>query len=307
MVNWNTGGQLRECLASLRRTDRETFELRRVVIVDNASSDRSAEGLDPSGLPLELIRNEYNRGFGAACNQGARDSRADYILFLNPDTILRPDSIRVPLDFMRGDENGRFGIAGIQLIDEEGRVGRTCARFPGTGRMLARALGLDRVPGAKGTGYVMQGWAHDGSRMVDHVIGAFYLVRGELFKRLGGFDERFFVYLEDLDFSLRASREGYRAYYHAGTSAFHKGGGSSAGDRSQRLFYALRSRIFYARKHFTPPGASLVTFFTLAIEPVIRLISALARFSSVRLRETVGGYKLLWTGLPGIVKGKSNG
>jgi N-acetylglucosaminyl-diphospho-decaprenol L-rhamnosyltransferase len=87
-VNWNSGKQLAACLASLATTDRSRVALGRVVVVDNASSDGSAVGLDPGDLPLHVVINPTNRGFGAACNQGARGGPSPYSLFLNPDTRL---------------------------------------------------------------------------------------------------------------------------------------------------------------------------------------------------------------------------
>ena len=91
IVNWNAGDQLQRCLATIPANP-DGYALSRVVVVDNASTDQSLAGLNMPGLPLKVIRNAENRGFGAACNQGAVDSHADYLLFLNPDTLLERDS-----------------------------------------------------------------------------------------------------------------------------------------------------------------------------------------------------------------------
>ncbi len=137
IVNWNAGAQLQQCLNSIRRAGREGFELRRVVVVDNASSDASASQLEATELPLMMIRNETNRGFAAACNQGARDSRANYLLFLNPDCTLLSDSLSVAVRFMESrqqPEHLRTGIAGIQLVNFDGTVSATVAcDFPSRG------------------------------------------------------------------------------------------------------------------------------------------------------------------------------
>ena len=192
-VNWNFGRQLAECLASLAATDRTRVTLGRVVVVDNASTDGSAEGLDHGDLPLEILTNPTNRGFAAACNQGARAGQSPYILFLNPDTRVQFDSLAAPLAWLESPNAADIGICGIQLVDADGRVARSCARFPTAGQLVAAAVGLDRlVPGAF-PGFIMRDWDHQQSRRVDHVIGAFYLVRRSVFERLGGFDERYFV------------------------------------------------------------------------------------------------------------------
>ena len=102
----------------------------------------------------------------------------------------------------------------------------------------------------------MREWNHEESREVDQVMGAFFLVRQKLFEEWGGFDERFFVYLEDVDFSSRARRVGWRSFYMAGVKAYHKGGGTSEQIKSTRLFYSLRSRILYSYKHFSCASAT---------------------------------------------------
>ena len=302
IVNWNAGKQLYECLKSVEATHRDGFILSRVVVVDNASTDGSADRLDDVDLPLVAIRNEQNRGFAAACNQGAKGSAADYLLFLNPDTRLSEDSLIKPLSFMEHSENWRVGIMGIQLVDEDSRVSRTCTRFPKPSMFFSKMLGLDRLSPRFFPSHFMTEWDHSDSREVEHVIGAFFLVRRFLFEELGGFDERFFVYLEDLDFSLRARQAGYSSYYLAGSQAYHKGGGTSEQVKAQRLFYSLRSRILYGYKHFGDFSATALLMGTILIEPLSRLVLALSHLSLAQFKETLSGYWALWRSLPAISK-----
>ncbi len=294
-VNWNSGGQLRECLASLARARHEGFSLNRVVVVDNASSDGSAASLDYPSLPLEVIANPTNRGFAAACNQGARGSASEYILFLNPDTRLEAESLARPLAFMESTDGKRVGICGIRLTDQQGVVARSCARFPTPGQFLAVSGGLDRLLPGLFRGHVMRHWDHLDSRPVDHVIGAFYLVRRALFESLGGFDERYFVYLEDLDFSLRAREAGWGSYYLTAAQAHHKGAGSSEQVKAERLLYLLRSRLRYAYRHFSWGGATAVALGTLVLEPVVRVGAALAGGGLGPARDTIRAYWMLGT------------
>ena len=100
IVNWNAGDLLRRCLAALPAALDPSFTLARVVVVDNASTDGSLTGLDTLPLPLTMVRNATNRGFGAACNQGAAAGRADYLLFLNPDVFVGSRALSVPLRFL---------------------------------------------------------------------------------------------------------------------------------------------------------------------------------------------------------------
>ncbi|HET9725954.1 MAG TPA: glycosyltransferase family 2 protein [Gemmatimonadales bacterium] len=294
-VNWNSGRQLAECLASLAATDRTRVTLGRVVVVDNASSDGSAGGIDRDDLPLEVLANPTNRGFAAACNQGARAGQSPYILFLNPDTRLEFNSLAAPLAFLESAAAADVGICGIQLVDAEGKVARSCARFPTARQLAAAAIGLDRLlPGAF-PGFLMREWDHRDSRRVDHVIGAFYLVRRSLFERLGGFDERYFVYLEDLDFSLRAREAGWHSYFLASARAFHRGGGTSDQVRAERLLYLLRSRLHYAHRHFSPAGAAAVRAATLGVEPLVRVVAALGGGAPRQAGDTIRAYWMLAT------------
>jgi N-acetylglucosaminyl-diphospho-decaprenol L-rhamnosyltransferase len=294
-VNWNSGKQVAACLTSLAGTDRSRVALGRVVVVDNASSDGSAAGLDPGSLPLHVITNPTNRGFAAACNQGARGGPSPYVLFLNPDTRLEADSLAAPLTFLESDAGADVGICGIQLVDDQGGVARTCARFPAPGQLVAASAGVDRLFPGTFPGFVMREWDHQDSRRVDHVIGAFYLVRRELFESLGGFDERYFVYLEDLDFSLRARRAGWHSYYLATARAFHRGGGTSDQVRAERLVYLLRSRLQYARRHFSRAAALAVELATLVVEPVVRVAAALSSGAPRQAGDTIRAYWMLVT------------
>src|SRR5688572_16617814 len=115
IVNWNTGTLIRDCLKSITQARGEGFRLGRVVVVDNNSVDGSSEGLgDSSDQPISVLYNDTNRGFAAACNQGAAGTQADYLLFLNPDTRLFPDSLWRSLEFLEQAENGKVGICGVR-------------------------------------------------------------------------------------------------------------------------------------------------------------------------------------------------
>ena len=289
IVNWNGGDHLARCLASLREYGGESID--RIIVVDNGSTDDSlAAANDSPGVTV--IQTGENLGFGRACNLGSRQVSAEFILFLNPDAAITTGVIGRALTFMTEASSSDVGICGVQLLEESGHIARSCARFPTPGGLCITALGLGRV--FRGSGMLMEDWPHDESRDVDHVIGAFYLVRRGLFERLEGFDERFFMYLEDLDFSLRARLLGWRSHYLADVSAFHAGGGTSRQVKDRRLFYSLRSRILYASKHFGGFSAGMVFLLTVAVEPIVRVGWATASFSWSAVGQTVSAYRMLF-------------
>lgn len=291
IVNWNSGAQLRECLRSFAAVAADAVTAR-VTVVDNASHDASCEGLE-APVPLDVVRNADNRGFGAACNQGAAGSDAEFLLFLNPDTRLLPGSFAQPVRYLRPQENKQVGILGIQLVDVDGHVARNTARAPTAWSMVGNSVGLDRLMPRLFPPHFVTEWAHDDTRVVDQVMGAFFLVRRSVFEAIGGFDERFFVYYEDLDFSMRARAQGWRSVYLATARAFHRGQGTTEGATARRTFYFCRSRILYARKHFGVLGALAVTLTTLALEPLAR-IAAAPRSTGTTLRA----FTMLWRDLP---------
>jgi len=293
IVNWNSGAQLRECLQSFAAVADDDVAAR-VTVIDNASTDGSSEGLEAS-MPLAVVRNADNRGFGAACNQGAAGSEADFLLFLNPDTRLMPGSFAEPVRYLRAHENERVGIVGIQLVDADGRVARNTARAPTAWSMVGNSVGFDRLAPRLFPPHFVTEWAHDQTRTVDQVMGAFFLVRRSLFEALGGFDERFFVYYEDLDFSVRARAQGWQSVYLSTAQAFHRGQGTTEGATARRTFYFCRSRILYARKHFGALGALAVTLATLALEPLARLAAA-PRSAG----DTLRAFAMLWRDLPNL-------
>ncbi len=301
IVNWNSGNQLRECLSTIR-TEYENFCVSKVIIVDNASKDDSLDNLENLNIPLEIIRNTYNAGFGAACNQGAEKSNAEYLLFLNPDTRLNEKSLEKPFLYMENENNSRVGVCSIKLIDETGMPGRTCTCIPKPRHFFVKILGLDHIFPKVFRSHFMTEWDHNDSRQVDHVIGAFYFVRRDVFVEAGKFDERFFVYLEDLDLSVRINRLGYIIYYLADADAFHKGGGTSEQVKATRLFYSIRSRIIYGFKHFNILSAWLLLVATYTLEPIARFTLALLHRSAKELVETAQGYKMLFKALPEILR-----
>ena len=295
IVNWNTGALLRDCLKSISQARTTTFRLQRVVVVDNNSADGSTDGLEGlSDQPISVLQNDVNRGFAAACNQGAAGTQADYLLFLNPDTRVFPDSLWRTWEFLDQSENASFGICGLRHVDDSGGFSTSCARFPTLRVFFGQMTGLCRLFPNWFPPHLMLESECVESREVDQVIGAYFLVRRTLFEALGGFDPRFFLYFEEVDFSLRAHRAGFRSYYLAATMAYHKGGGSSQQAKAARLFYSLRSRLLYGFKHYSFLAAFTLAILTLTVEMAARLLAALGSMSISKLVETAQGYSALF-------------
>jgi hypothetical protein len=294
IVNWRSDEYLARCLASLPAAASPAFDFGKVVVVENeCRSEPSPWERCARGLPVHAIRNSQNAGFARACNQGARAGSADYILFLNPDVILNETSLDLPLRYFSQAQKS-VGICGIRLLDDHGRPSTSHAYFPTPKRLLVEALGIDKLPGHTHRGRTVDPELLSRSGFVDQIMGAFFLVRRSVYDGLGGFDERFFVYFEEVDFSMRAAQRGYRSYYLADATANHHGGASSNQVLDMRLFYVLRSRIQYARKHFRWPALCGLVAVMLTLEPLCRIAWALINRQSDSVSQTVKAYWKLW-------------
>jgi GT2 family glycosyltransferase len=169
--------------------------------------------------------------------------------------------------------------------------------------MLARMLALDAIVPGLVPSHFMTDWDHKTSREVDQVMGAFFLVRGSVFRALSGFDERFFVFYEDVDFSLRARRQGFSSFYLSDARAYHREGGSTRAIPGARLLYAWQSRVGYVNKHFGLAWSILVGVATLALELPARLLRASFRKSLADARATMWATTRYAASLPSYWKG----
>ena len=303
IVNWNTANQLLDCLQLISLGSPESgLCLRQCIIVDNASQDGSADGLENLPLPLTIIRNNANMGFAYAANQGAKVGKSGYILFLNPDSKLYPDSLVKALRFLEEKANKQVGILGIQLVDRYGVVHRNVARFPTPKSLFNQMLGLDRLFPRHFPSHFMTDWDHHDSREVDQVTGAFFLVRRLVFEAIKGFDERFFMYFEDLDFAYRAKQAGWSSHYLADAQALHYGGGASYQVKSKRLYYVFNSRVLYVAKHFGAPSAIKILIACFLVEFWTRLGWSIVHSSKETFIATIQAYQMFLGTLPQLLR-----
>jgi N-acetylglucosaminyl-diphospho-decaprenol L-rhamnosyltransferase len=298
IVNWNSRAHLRECLAAL---DRSTIaEQLNIIVVDNASDDGSVEGLTTERAPLDVVRNTENRGFAAACNQGAKRGAAPVLLFLNPDVRVRPDAVAAAVRYLDDPDHSGVGVVGVQLLDAEGRVQRCCARTPTATTLMLQSLFLDRLFPAWISPHFLTEWDHGDTRPVDQVMGAFLMIRRALFDALGGFDERFFLYFEDVDLCLAARQAGWTVVHYAGVQAEHGGGGTTNRIKDRRLFHVATSRVEYtAKRHGTVAAMTLIVLILCFEMPFRWLHASVARSpkEAVLVRR---GMALFWRNLSTI-------
>ena len=293
IVNWNSGDYLEKCTNSIFTTSNEAY-VNTVIIIDNKSKDSSLDRIKQN-TKIKIIRNSENMGFAKASNQGFKMSKAPYILLLNPDAQLLDTTLKDCVTFM--ERNHEVDILGCCLLNDEGEIAPSCARFPTPGKLFIDSIGLSKIlPSVFRPAILMSEWDHKTSRFVDQVMGAFMFMRHSIFKKVGFFDERFFVYCEELDFSRRLSALGGKSFFNADIFAIHSGKGTSNAVKPFRLSLNLRSRLQYAKKHFTVSGYLLVWFGTYFIEPISRACFLLFSGKISEIRFVFKGYKMLING-----------
>jgi GT2 family glycosyltransferase len=297
IVNWNAGAALAECVRSVLAAAQTHFQLSRVVVIDNASDLAPLSDWVVEQPQVTVVRNTTNRGFAAACNQGAEGLATDLVLFLNPDATLQADTLDKAVALLAHPDNAQIAICGVKMVDASGRPAVCGAHFPTAGLLLGEMLGLNRILRGGAAKRLLTSEDLVGSQAIDQVIGAFFLVRRDVFVELNGFDERFFVYFEEVDFSLRTRLSGYTSYYLEDALAFHIGGACSENDLASRLFYSMRSRLLYADKHFKPVPRTLLFIGTLIVEPVTRILGCACRRSWAALESTCEAYHRLFKAL----------
>jgi len=252
IVSYRCAGHLERCLASLDAgAEHVTTE---VIVVDNASGDGTA-AVARRRAGTRVVERERNSGFARAANEGMARARGRAVLVLNPDTIVPEGSLRACLDALWADP--RIGVLTPRVLDESGALDPRCHRsFPTAWSAFCFATGLDRrLPWRSAQAYTMRWLPDDRPADVDAVSGAFMLMRADALHRIGGFDQQFFMYAEDIDLCMRFRAAGWHVVYWPGTSVTHVGGGSGTDGRRtpQADAAAFRTIAPLIRKH--RPGA----------------------------------------------------
>ena len=262
IVTHNSQPVLDGCLVALvEATDDLDFEL--IVIDNNSDSDPTA--VVTRYFPnARLLPQAKNRGFGAACNEGAAVARGRHLMFLNPDVVLDRSAI-VRLD-QTLSQGLRIGAVGGRLRFSDGTFQPTCRRFPTIGNVLfSRGSIIGRIFG-RSNRYTLPDFEEP--TVVSAVAGTMMMVRADLFRRLKGFDRRFFMYMEDTDLCFRLDRRGFSNLFAPGAGGVHHWAQGSNVGRIRRAWWHHSSLWKYFMKH-------VPNLFSLVILPVLLLVHLL--------------------------------
>jgi len=229
IVSYNTLDLIGDCLTSVFEASNITRE---VFVVDNASTDGSSDFINDNFPSVHLLANTKNVGFAAANNQVLQQCKGKYIFFLNPDTTVLSNAFSEAISFM--DAHPRFGLAGTKIINSDGTLQRSVSyKYPG---QKYAANTLSNLPGN-----------------IACVLGASMIGRSEIIKKIGGFDEDFFLYGEDQDLCLKIRKLGYEIGYTDSAVVIHLGGQSEKTSSSSEIWgKKVRAEYIFYRKHYLP-------------------------------------------------------
>ena len=271
IINYNVKHFLEQCLYSVQKAiagiDAE------VIVVDNNSADDSVGYLQPAFPRVCFISNKENIGFGRACNQGFDVAKGNFILYLNPDTIIPEDCFSRCISFLESHANA--GALGVKMLDGSGKFLKESKRaFPSPATSLFKLLGLSRLFSRSKifARYHLGHLDEEKNQEVEVLAGAFMMIKRTVLEKTGGFDEAFFMYGEDVDLSYRIQKAGYKNYYYADCPIIHfKGESSRKGSMNYvRMFYTAMS--IFVRKHYPSGRAGL---FNLLLQTGIWIRAAL--------------------------------
>ena len=254
VVSYNAADELEGCLRSLAALPEITADptFAEVIVSDNGSADDSVARARRAYPAATVIENDANYGFAKACNIGARAASAPLLLFFNPDARARPGLLSNAVTYFGAHPD--VAMVGAKLLNEDGSTAESCGEFDTWWQAFLRSSAWGDLPvfRKQSNGYELRRWNYASERDVDLVVGAAMFIRAGIFGELGGFDERFFLYHEEIDFAHRLRERGYRVVFLPQCVAVHKseqGGSRQTWGKTGVLNWRQRSRRLYWIKH----------------------------------------------------------
>lgn len=300
IVNYNVRYFLEQCLLSVERAARGLDT--EVIVVDNNSEDDSLAMLQRQFPQVKLIANRENTGFSKANNQGIAAANGEFVLLLNPDTVLQEDSLSAPLNFM--EIHPECGALGVHMIDGTGNFLPESKRgLPTPAVAFFKMTGLASIfKKSKLFGRYHLYYLHpETNHAVDVLSGAYMFIRRSALDKAGWLDERFFMYGEDIDLSYRIQQAGYMNVYFAGTRIIHYKGESTKKQSARYVKVFYEAMILFARKHYASRSAGLFALLiTLAIQ--VRAFGALLSRYFARIWQPLTDFAVLYAGFFAITR-----
>jgi N-acetylglucosaminyl-diphospho-decaprenol L-rhamnosyltransferase len=255
VVSYNAADELEACLRSLAALPEVMADpaFAQVIVSDNGSADDSVAHARAAFPNIVIIENGANLGFAKACNIGARSATAPVLFFFNPDARAKAGLLANAVAYL--DAHPDVAMCGCKVLNEDGTAAESCGEFDTWWQAFLRSSALGELPmfAKQANGYALRQWNYASERDVDLVIGAAMFIRTAVFNTLGGFDERFFLYHEEIDFAHRLRDAGLRLVYLPQCVVVHggeKGGSKKTWGAAGVLGWRQRSRrLYWVKRH----------------------------------------------------------
>lgn len=293
IVNYNVKFFLEQCIRSvLQAKDGLNIE---IIVVDNHSIDGSVQMIKEKFPEVILIENQKNQGFSKGNNQGIKIAKGKYVLLLNPDTVLQEDTLVKCFQFM--ETHSDAGALGVKMFDGKGNFLPESKRsFPTPAVAFYKIFGLSKLfPKSKVFGKYHLGYLDNNeTHKVDVLSGAFMFIRKEVLEKIGGLDEDYFMYGEDIDLSYRITKAGYNNYYFSDTSIIHYKGESTKKSSVNYVIVFYKAMVIFADKHFSATYAKifhLLIYLAIYLRAGISIIYRILKVIALPVIDTL----LLWS------------
>jgi GT2 family glycosyltransferase len=287
-VSYNTAHLLTRFFAMLQAASRSIDV--QLILIENASKDNSLEVMRRLNPAAEIIVNPVNVGFGRANNQAVSLIRGRYVLLLNTDAFVLPETLEKTLSYM--EEHPECGVLGVKLTCEDGSLQPSCRFFPTPWNVFLQSTGLKRLfPGSRMVDE--PAWDPEAEQECDWVPGCYYLIRRDVVEKVGLFDPRFFLYYEEVDHCRAVKAAGWKVRYYPHTAVVHIGGESaeSMGSlmKAGRQISALQieSELLYFRKHYGRAGVLSSVLLTALAESARAARAATVRPDMSKARDSL--------------------
>jgi GT2 family glycosyltransferase len=277
IVNYNVKYFLEQCLISVKKAmERMDGE---VIVVDNNSVDGSVEMVGEKFREVTVIANKQNLGFAKANNQAIKKAKGEYVLLLNPDTVVEDDTFRKVIAFMESHPDA--GGLGVKMVDGSGKFLPESKRgLPTPATAFYKIFGLSSLfpHSRRFSKYHLGFLSENETHKVDVIAGAFMLLRKSVLEKTGLLDEDFFMYGEDIDLSYRITQAGFNNYYYPETRIIHYKGESTKKSSINYVLVFYRAMVVFAKKHYTAKNAGIFAFFINIAIYFRAFLALLARF-----------------------------
>lgn len=284
ILNYNVRYFLELCVLSVQKAIQELDA--EIIVIDNNSSDDSCSMMKTRFPNIKLIENKENYGFPKGNNIAVAQAKGEYICILNPDTVVAEDTFEKVLSFAQKQNN--LGIIGCKLIDGTGNFLPESKRgVPTPWVAFTKIFGLYKISSVFGKYYAQHVYQNQTGK-VDILVGAFMVMKRDLFNEIGGFDENCFMYSDDIDLSYMVKKSGKENYYFAETSVIHYKGESTVRDEKYMKRFQEAMNFFY-NKHFNPEGSGLL-FFTGFMKIGAFVFSKIKKSQQKNLKKVVDNY-----------------